>query len=56
MNHCRPAARYFKENECVRRMKILYIVAEIDKTRLCWVVVARKVNCKMYFVYLGVTK
>lgn len=56
MNHCLPAARYFKENECVRRMKIFYIVAEIDKTRLCCVMVARKVNCKMYFVYLGVRK
>lgn len=56
MDHCLPAASYFKVNEYVRKMKIFYIVAEIDKTRLCWMVVARKVNCKMHFVYLGVMK
>lgn len=35
---------------------MFYIVAEIDKTRLYWMVISRKVNCKMHFVYLGVTK
>lgn len=56
MNHCLPAASYFKVNKCVRRIKIPYIVAEIDKTRLCWMVVARKVNCKMHCLCLGVMK
>lgn len=56
MNHCLPAASYFKVNECVRRIKIFYIVAEIAKTRLCWIVVAREVNCKMHFVCLGAMK